>query len=151
MLTAGAFITFLFIGTIANSTLGFCIGLAVGGLGSGFGVTTSLIALISNAAPEDQALATACSYLFRSLGSALGLSTLSAISQQVLRSRLQEEFRGSQDAEEIVRRIRESLEFVKTLEPRVQVLVRSAYGEAIRTVFAVIVGILAMAAVSSSK
>ena len=121
------------------------------GIGSGTGVTTSLIALISNAAPGDQAVVTACSYLFRSLGSALGLSIFSAISQQVLRSRLQKEFAGSEDAEEIVKRIRRSLDFVETLEPRVQILVRDAYGEAIRTVFAVIVGVLAMAAVSSRK
>ena len=46
----------------------------LGGFGSGIGVTTSLIALISNAAPEDQAVTTACSYLFRSLGSVMGIA-----------------------------------------------------------------------------
>ena len=55
----------LFTGLVANSTLGILIGLAVAGFSNGVGVTTTLISLIANVPPKDQAIATACSYLFR--------------------------------------------------------------------------------------
>lgn len=65
--TAGMVPVLLFTGLVTNNTYGISLGLAVSGFGGGIGVTTTLIALIANAAPEDQAIATAGSYLFRYL------------------------------------------------------------------------------------
>jgi hypothetical protein len=94
--------------------------------GNGTGITTTLIALISNAGPEDQAIATAgavssrfpwlvfcffplhhtehlpltVSYLFRSLGSVITLSIGSSITQYTLRGHLRASLSG-EDAEEV--------------------------------------------------
>lgn len=85
---------------------------------AGAGITTSLISLIANAGPEDQAIATAgeycvkpcllqlthsiVSYLFRSLGSVVGISMGSTIVQMSLRSTLIKRLSG-QDVEEVRR------------------------------------------------
>lgn len=55
----------LFTGLVASNIYGILIGLVVAGLSNGIGVTTTLISLIANVSPKDQALATASSYLFR--------------------------------------------------------------------------------------
>ena len=79
----------------------------------GSGVTTSLISLIANAGQADQAIATAgkplpvsqllfnlteitiVSYLFRSLGSVIGLSIGSTLIQNTLRSTLHKKVSGA--------------------------------------------------------
>ncbi|KAI9797702.1 MAG: hypothetical protein M1833_005363 [Piccolia ochrophora] len=129
-LTIGVLPIILFTGVISRSTLGISVGLAIGGFSNGIGVTTSLIALISNTSTEDQAVATACSYLFRSLGSVVGLSLSATVVQQSLRLHLRDALNSSKDAEHIVKRVRESLEYIKTLEPEVREVVRACYGNA---------------------
>lgn len=99
------------------------------------GVTTSLVALISNAAKEDAAVVIACSYLFRSLGSAIGVSVASAILQQVLRSQLAAQLGSGQDAREIEERVRESLDYISQLPPGTAGIVRRCYQIATMTVF----------------
>jgi predicted MFS family arabinose efflux permease len=149
LLTLAAIPLLLFTGLVANSTWGISIGLAMGGLGNGSGVTSSLIALISNAAPEDQAVATACSYLFRSLGSVVGLSVLSTVVQQSLQNQLAYRLRNGADAEEIARRVRESLDYVKELAPEIQEIVRESYASATRTGFGLVLAIVACSMISS--
>ncbi|KAJ3893606.1 member of the major facilitator superfamily [Lentinula edodes] len=97
----------------------------------GGGITTSLISLISNAGHKDQAIATAVSYLFRSLGSVVGLSVGSTILQDVLRSILQQRLTG-QDINEIVRRVRESLDYLNELDQSTRTIVLGAYEDAIQ-------------------
>jgi hypothetical protein len=100
-------------------------GMMAAQFGLGSGVTTTLIALISNAGPEDQAIATAgavssrfpyfvfvfalhhvehlpltVSYLFRSLGTVVTLSIGSSITQYTLRGHLRARLSG-EDAEEV--------------------------------------------------
>ena len=83
---------------------------------TGSGITTSLISLIANAGQADQAIATAgrlstylsinfahkiaVSYLFRSLGSVVGLSVGATLVQGTLRSSLQRKLSG-QDVDEV--------------------------------------------------
>lgn len=84
---------------------------------SGAGITTTLIALIANAGPADQAIATAgqpfyytsqyqsdrysvVSYLFRSLGSVVGLSVGTTLTQATLRKQLHERLSGA-DVDEV--------------------------------------------------
>lgn len=71
---------------------------------------------------------TACSYLFRSLGSVIGLSLSSTVVQQLLRSRLRSELHSSKDIDQIVDGVRESLDFIKKLDPEIARIVRSCYG-----------------------
>lgn len=65
VLAAGMVPMLLFTGLIANSSYGIAVSIIMCGFGNGIGITTTLIGLISNAAPQDQAIATAGSYLFR--------------------------------------------------------------------------------------
>ncbi|KAJ5095855.1 hypothetical protein NUU61_005211 [Penicillium alfredii] len=127
-LTGGCLVLFLFSGPVMTSTIPMILGLAIGSFGNGIGVTTTLIGLISNATPDDQAVVTACSYLFRSLGSVIGLSLTSTVVQQFLRQRLKIGLRDSKNIDEIANRVRESLDFIKTLEPAVAKIVRGCYG-----------------------
>ena len=60
----------------------------------GAGITSTLVALIANAGPDDQAIATAVSYLFRSLGSVVGLSVGTTLTQDVLRQSLRKRLSG---------------------------------------------------------
>lgn len=65
IIVIGMVLILLFAGLVANSTYGIELGLVICGFGNGVGITTTLISLIANAAPQDQAVATAGSYLFR--------------------------------------------------------------------------------------
>ncbi len=121
----------------------------MGGFGNGIGVTTSLIGLIANASPQDQAVATACSYLFRSLGSVVGLSLSATVVQQSLRNQLRDQLKSGKDAENIVKRVRESLDYIRTLEPEVRETVRQCYGNATRNGFYLMLGIVFFAMLSS--
>lgn len=87
-----------------------------------------MISTVSNCTYEDQAVVTACSYLFRSLGSVIGLSLSSTVVQQLLRERLRTGLRNSKDIDEIVNGVRESLDFIKKLDPAIAKIVRSCYG-----------------------
>lgn len=144
----GTLLIILCTGLVINNTYGISVGLVLGGYFLGVGTTTTLIALIANAAPEDQAIATACSYLFRSLGSVVVLSLTASIIQQSLKNQLQEHLNSEKDAEEIVKRVRESLDYVRTLEPAVREAVRQCYASATRSgfVFVLAIGCCAMLA-----
>jgi hypothetical protein len=93
------------------------------------------------------------SYLFRSLGSVVGLSVGSSIIQDNLRKLLRMGLSG-RDVDEvrlryspsstiydvyslignqIVRRVRESLSYIDKLDPATAVFVRASYGQAIHT------------------
>lgn len=149
MLLIGMVVIFLFSGTIVNSTWGISVGMVLCAFGNGIGVTTTLIALISNAAPEDLAVTTACSYLFRSLGSVIGVSLSSTVVQQSLRTYLIRHLGSGEEADEVVQRVRRSLDYIRTLDPEVGNMVRRCFGHAIRDGFALMIGIAFFAMVSS--
>jgi hypothetical protein len=104
---------------------------------------------VSNAAPEDQAVTTACSYLFRSLGSVVGVALSSTIIQQSLRSNLKDALGSGKEAEKIVQKVRRSLDAIKSLDPKVMQVVRDCYERAVINGFALMVGIVSLAVVSS--
>ncbi|MCJ1281916.1 hypothetical protein MMC26_001239 [Xylographa opegraphella] len=148
-LTLGVLLVLLFTGVVVNSTWGLSVGLVFAGFGNGIGVTTTLISIIANAPPEDQAVATACSYLFRSLGSVVGLSISATVVQQSLRNQLRDKLNSGRDADEIVRKVRESLDVIKTLEPKIADIVRKCYGTATSHGFMLMTGIVVCALISS--
>ncbi|KAL9593502.1 MAG: hypothetical protein Q9179_005848 [Wetmoreana sp. 5 TL-2023] len=140
MLFLGVLLIMLCSGLLVNNTYAISVGLATSGLGNGIGVTSSLIGLISNAAQADQAVATACSYLFRSLGSIVGLSLSATVVQQSLRNQLQDRLNSGKDADKIVQRVRQSLDYIRTLPPDVKQVVRECYSNATRDGFGLMLG-----------
>lgn len=94
-------------------------------------------------------MVTACSYLFRSLGSVIGLSLSSTVVQQLLRERLRSDLRDSKDIDQIVDGVRESLDFIKKLDPHVAQIVRNCYGWSTNKGFAFMVGIVFFALFSA--
>ncbi|CAG8898069.1 unnamed protein product [Penicillium egyptiacum] len=148
-LTTGVFCIYLFSGGVVASTVPMICGMVISAFGNGIGVTTTLIGLISNATYEDQAVVTACSYLFRSLGSVIGLSLSSTVVQQVLRNRLKSGLRDSKNIDQIVEGVRQSLDFIKTLDPATARIVRDSYGWSTNKGFAFLVCVVFFALLSS--
>lgn len=114
---------------------GFVAGIILCGFGGGIGVTTTLIGLISNADPSDQAVATACSYLFRSLGSVVGVSVCATVVQQVLRTKLRRDLGVGEEADRVFELVRHSIEEIGGLQDGVRELVRGAYKRALTAAF----------------
>lgn len=108
-----------------------------------------LIELVATASAEDQAVATACSYLFRSLGSVIGISLSSTVVQQSLRAHLRSSLKSGKDADKIVERVRQSLEYIKTLEPATKEIVRECYERATTAAFGMTMCIMAGALLAS--
>ncbi|KAJ8090740.1 hypothetical protein PM082_018306 [Marasmius tenuissimus] len=135
-------------GVIVASVTGIAIGLTIAGLGNGGGITTSLIALISNAGKEDQAIATAVSYLFRSLGAVVGLSVGSTVLQGTLRTALRRLLTGH-DIDEIVNNVRHSLKYLDTLDPDTRAIVKEGYEYAIHVTLWFSIGLSVCAVLSS--
>ena len=75
----------------------------------------------------------------------------STVVQQSLRNQLRDRLSNGKDAEEIVRRVRQSLDYIKTLDPTVREVVRQCYGSATRTGFGLMIGIVALSMASSCK
>ena len=147
----GTLLIILYTGLIVNSTYGITVGIVIGGFCTGVRMTSTLTGLIANAAPEDQAIATACSYLFRSLGSVVILSLTSSVVQQSLKDQLSTRLQSGKDAAEIVDRVRESLDYVKTLEPTVREAVQRCYTVSTRHGFLFSLGISVCAMISSCE
>ena len=151
LLTLGMIPILLFTGMVGIVPTGIVCGLVLCGFGNGIGVTTTLIGLIANAAPQDQAIATACSYLFRSLGSVVGLSISATVVQQTLRQQLTIRLGDRDEAEEIVAGVRSSLNYIHTLEPELRHIVRECYGFAISRGFNFMMVIVFFAALSACE
>lgn len=102
---------------------------------------------VSNVSAADQAVATACSFLFRSLGAAVGVSLIGTLIQNVLRIRLRASLEP-QEADRIIRGIAQSLEFIKELPPGPRAIVRDCYSAGIQAGFTSCVALLGIATLS---
>ncbi|KAL5354707.1 hypothetical protein ACLOAV_000796 [Pseudogymnoascus australis] len=149
MMVTGITTIFLCSGVLVTSTLGTLIAFCLTGLGGGISVTTTLIALVACADPSDMAIVTACSYLFRSLGSAVGVSLSAALVQQRLRYQLAKMLGDGEETEKIVRGVRESLEYLEKLTPEVREVVRQCYKKAVSSSFLLSAIILVASVISS--
>ena len=139
-MTGGLALIALFAGIIKQNLALMVVGTTICSFSNGLGITTTLIGLISNAAHADQAVATACSYLFRSLGSVFGVSMCATAFNQTLRRSLRTALRGDKDADEIAERVRAGLAYFRTLDPHLKAIVRNCYADA--TQAALCVGIV---------
>jgi len=138
----GSIIILLCSGLLFDYSWGIIIGMGFCAFGGGAVITTTLINVIANADPADQAIATACTYLFRSLGSVVGVSLSSAVVQQSLRMQLKRNLKSGTEADRIVEGVRKSLEFIGTLEPEVREVVRRCYQKATNSSFGLGIGIV---------
>ncbi|KAI0527798.1 MFS multidrug transporter [Xylaria bambusicola] len=137
------------IGAGQRSAIITIAGLAVVALGSSISITSTLIAIIANVAPEDTAVAIACSYLFRSLGTTIGISVTTATLQQMLRVNLAERLGGADRAREIEEQVRLSLDYIRKLDPEVAIIVRKCYAIATQWAFVPVAVFAGLAIVSS--
>ena len=131
------------------SSWGLIGGLCFMSFGLGSSITTTLINVIANADPADQAIATACTYLFRSLGSVVGVSLGSTAVQQSLRTQLTATLGSGRKAEEIVERVRQSLDYIQELDPEMRKLVTLCYQKASTAAFGLSTGFVCLALLSS--
>ena len=90
---------------------------------------------VADAGRENQAVAIAMLYLFRSLGSVIGISLSAAVIQHVLRGQVYHALRDHLDVETILRQVRTSLEYIDTLDPQAQGIIRDCYEQATRWSF----------------
>lgn len=134
-LVPGMIIILLFEGTVTTSIAGMAVGMLINGASNGSGITTSLVSLIANVDPADQAVATACFYLFRQLGSVTGLAISATVTNQLLRSSLNDALNDSENPDRIAEGVRQSLSYIKTLTPEVQEIVRDCYSRSVRGAF----------------
>jgi MFS family permease len=152
-LTIGMIVIFLCSGVVVSSTVGMILGMCMNGFGNGNGITTTLIGIIANASHEDQAIATACSYLFRSLGSVLGVSLSATVANNALRNNLASEIPklGLPEGEalEIAEKVRQSLAYLRDLEPSVRAVVEDCYARSTSAAFALQIALVAGAAISA--
>lgn len=109
--------------------------------------TVADIFLVSNVSAADQAVATACSFLFRSLGAAVGVYLVGLVIQQVLGVKLRASL-DPHEADQILDKIARSLDAIKDLRPELQTVVRECYGDGIQSGFVMCVALLVTAALS---
>ncbi|KAI8849083.1 major facilitator superfamily domain-containing protein [Chytridium lagenaria] len=113
--------------------------LIIDGFGFGSVLTTTLVAMLAAIPPQDMAVSSAMTYLFRSTGSVLGVASSQAALQAVLNTALHKRFTGP-DAERIIEIARKSAaELRARLSPDVVAIVVEAYVEAIQAGFVVCV------------
>ena len=124
-------------------------GAVICGFGNGIGVTTTLIGLISNVKRDDQAVATAVSYLFRSLGATTGVSVSATAFNETLRLSLAEALGSGSAAERIAQAVRRSLQSIRELEPSIREKVRASYAMGTRVAFTVELALVLGAAVAA--
>jgi len=111
-----------------RSIIGFMhVGMIIMQAGYGTAVSTTLIALISNVTAAEQAVVTALSYLFRSLGSVLGLSLGAMLVQDGLKRRLLEQLGHGDEVDKIVLRVSRDLDSIREFSPEVAAIVRGSY------------------------
>ncbi|TVY78521.1 Vacuolar membrane amino acid uptake transporter fnx2 [Lachnellula suecica] len=146
---AGSVVIFLSSGLVISSGWVMVAGLCMNSVGGGAVITTLLLSVLANSDPNDQAIATACSYLFRSLGSVMGVSLSATVVQQSLRTGLRSSLKSGREADEIVDHVRENLDYIKELEPQIRTIVRRCYQMATNSAFGMVIAIISCALISS--
>ena len=119
------------------------------GVGYAGMLTVSLLALIASVDHKYQAVITSGSYAFRSTGSAIGITISSSVFQNILRSELWGRLGDKKDAADIIPRVRDSLDVIKTLPHGWKESVMQVYMDSLRAVFLTLLGISVLGALVS--
>lgn len=129
------------------------ISLFIGGLGNGGGMTATLVVVVVVASPEDQAIVTACVYLYRQLGTTIGLAIISLVFRRALAKSLIQRLSNMPelrlDTEEVLKGVGRSLKYLDQLPLEGRIIVEAAYGDACVAVFIVCAALAICAVVSS--
>jgi len=144
---AANFITSTF--TLATPAWEAIIAVFMVGVGYAGMLTTTLLALISAVDHKDQAVITSASYVFRSNGSAIGITIASAVFQNILKLRLWARLGDKEGAADLIRRLRNSLDEIEKLPEGQRAVVRDVYMDALRGVFLTLLGISVLGALVS--
>lgn len=140
--------------TFTPTTPGYATFLYTAPLGWGYGgmLTITLVAMISAAEHENQAVITAASYAFRSTGSTIGITVASAVFQGILTSGLQKTYGSLPGAEDEIKKIRNNLDTLKPGRDNLprgwdREVVRGIYMDGLRGAFLVGLGFAVLAVV----
>ncbi|KAK3076226.1 hypothetical protein LTS18_013574 [Coniosporium uncinatum] len=125
------------------------VALALNGLGYGGMLTITLLALISAVSHADQAVATSASYAFRSTGSTIGITIAGSVFQNMLKKQLHARLDGMKGADEIIARLRDSIDEIKNVPSSIRDDVLQAYIVSLRSVWAVLLGLAVLSLVVS--
>lgn len=123
--------------------------LFMSGFSYGSMLTITLISLIAAVDHKYQAVITSASYAFRSTGSTIGITIAGAVFQNLLKMGLYNRFGDRENADEVISRIRDSVNEVKKLGPRWHDGAIAAYVDALRGVWVVVLGFGLVAAFTS--
>lgn len=111
-------------------------------------LVATLVAFTSAVKIAEQALVTSLVFVFRSTGSVVGVAIASAVHQIVLERKLWDRLGSTEDAEDIIHSIKDSLDTVEQLPQQLRMVVRLSYMEALRGTFATTVGFAVLATAS---
>ncbi|KAB8346302.1 hypothetical protein FH972_023346 [Carpinus fangiana] len=111
------------------------------GLGYGGMLTITLLALISAVDHKFQAVITSASYAFRSTGSTIGITISSAVFQNVLTSKLWASLGNEKHAADLIKKIRDSLGYLRTLPHVQQEKALEAYLGSLQGVWVTVLGL----------
>ncbi|KAH8704919.1 major facilitator superfamily domain-containing protein [Talaromyces proteolyticus] len=121
------------------------------GLGISYGaiLTVALVALISAVDHHYHSVVTSASYAFRSTGSTIGITIASAVFQNVLKRQLWSRFGDREGADELIPRLRDNLEEIWNVPSDWLPGVLQAYEVSLRAIFATLLGLTVLAALSN--
>jgi MFS family permease len=106
------------------------------GVAYGSMLTITLVAMISAVDHEHHSVITAASYAFRSTGSTIGITVAGAVFQNILTKELRANYGRFPGSEDVIRRIRDSLDSVNHLPPDWdRSVVMGVYMDALRGAF----------------
>lgn len=98
---------------------------------------------------KEQAVITSASYVFRSTGSAIGITIASAVFQNILKLQLWARLGDRDGAADLIGRLRDSLDEIEKLPVGLRAVVRDVYMDALRGVFLTLLGISVLGALVS--
>lgn len=114
-----------------NLEVAMAFNLALQGLAQGLILVSTLIGLCCHTGAADSASSIGVIYLFRSLGSVLGVNGVA----HILQSRLRSELPGILADPELQLKVRKNVEFINHLAPEIQIQIRNVYKHALGFVF----------------
>ncbi len=79
----------------------------------------------------------------------VGVTISATVVQQTLRTQLKKNLNSRKEADKIVEKVRQSLDFIKTLEPGTRDIVRICYERATNASFGVSIGIVCLSLVAA--
>jgi MFS family permease len=112
-------------------------------------LTITITALIASIDHKYQAVISSAVFAFRNTGSTIGITICSAVFHNVLRTQLWEVLGDRDGADEILPKIRDSLDYIKELPPSWKEPVLEICMQALRAVFITLFGVATMGALVS--